>query len=100
MSSFEQQLSRPPPCKSGAGSSRPPVPPSAPAPAMSLALRQVQVSAAGPSKRPEKRRRSEEVDLANPPAVNPRSVMAATRGAAREAMAEEAVLRMTEIAAS
>ena len=32
--------------------------------------------------------------------MNPGRVMAATRGAAREAMAEEAVLRMTEIAAS
>ena len=30
--------------------------------------------------------------------MNPRSVMAVTRGAAREAMAEEAVFMMTEIA--
>ena len=32
--------------------------------------------------------------------MNPGSVIAATQGMAREAMAEEAVLRMTEIAAS
>ena len=32
--------------------------------------------------------------------MSPGSVIAATRGAAKEAMAEEAVLRMTEIAAS
>ena len=54
----------------------------------------------GPSSRPEKRRRSEEIDLANPLVVSSGSFMAATRGAAREAMAEGAMLRMTEIAAS
>ena len=43
---------------------------------------------------------SERIDLANPPTVNPGSVMDATRGAAREAMAEEVVGRMTEIIAS
>ena len=44
-------------------------------------------------------RRSEGIDLANPPAVNPGSVIAATRGAAREAMAEGVVGRMTKIMA-
>ena len=51
-------------------------------------LQQVQVSAAGPSNRPEKKRRVVEIDLANPPAVSPKSIMAATRGVAREALAE------------
>ena len=42
-----------------------------------------------------------EIDLANPPAVSPESVMAATRRAAREAVAEQVELqRMTEIMAS
>ena len=39
MSSFEHQLARPPPRRSRAGSSRPPVPFLAPIPATSLALR-------------------------------------------------------------
>ena len=47
-----------------------------------------------------KRRRSKGIDLDNPLVVILRSVMAATRGAAREAMAEEVVGRMTEIMAS
>ena len=42
-----------------------------------------------------------EFDPSNPPTVNSESIMAATRGAAREAMAEQAgLLRRTEIAAS
>ena len=42
-----------------------------------------------------------EFDLANPLAVNPKSVMAATRGAAREAVAEQVgLLRRTKIVAS
>ena len=98
MSSFEQQFARPPPSKSRAGPSRPHVPVPVTSPA--LQSQQVQVSTAGPSSRPEKRRRFKEIGLANPPAVNPGSIMAVTKGAAREAMAEEAVLRMTEIAAS
>ena len=79
------------------------VPSSAPAPATSLAPRsqQVQVSAAGPSNRLEKRRRAAEIDLANPPTVSPKSIMAVTRGAAREALAEQVkLLRRTEIMAS
>ena len=55
----------------------------------------------GPSNRPEKRRRASEIDLADPPAVNPESVMVATRGAAREALAKQVrLLRRTEIMAS
>ena len=63
---------------------------STPAPATSLALRsqQVQVSVVGPSNRPEKIRRASEVDLVDPPIVNLKSVMAATKGTAREALAE------------
>ena len=38
--------------------------------------------------------------MANPPLVNPGSVMATTRGAARETMAQEEVLWRVEIAAS
>ena len=45
-------------------------------------------------------RRFEEIDLANPPAVILGSIMEPTWGAAREAIAEEAVLRMNEITAS
>ena len=42
-----------------------------------------------------------EFDPANPPAVNPDSIMAATRGTAREALTEQVgLLRRTEIAAS
>ena len=42
-----------------------------------------------------------EVHLANPPAVSPESVMAATRGAARDALAEQVGLfRRKEIMAS
>ena len=40
------------------------------------------------------------IDLVNPLAVNLGCVMAATRDAAKEAMAEEVVGRMTEITAS
>ena len=62
---------------------------------------QVQVSTVRPSNHPEKRRRAAEVDLANPPAVNPESIMVATRVAAREALAEQVGLyRRTEIMAS
>ena len=103
MSSFQQQLSHPPPRRSRMRSSRP----SAPSPAHALATspalqsQQVQVSAAGPSSRPEKRKRVVEIDLANPPAVSPESVMVATRGATREVVAEQVELqRMTEITAS
>ena len=39
-----------------------------------------------------------EIDLANPPAVSPESIMVATRGAAREALAKQVrLLRRTEI---
>ena len=42
-----------------------------------------------------------EFDLANPPVVNRESAMAATKGAAREALAEQVgLLRRTKIAAS
>ena len=42
-----------------------------------------------------------EIDLANPPTVSPESVMVATRGAAREALAEQVrLLRRTKIMAS
>ena len=42
-----------------------------------------------------------EIDLANPPAVSPESVMATTRGTAREALAEQVGLQMRmEITAS
>ena len=55
----------------------------------------------GPSNHPEKRRQAAEVDLANPSAVNPESIMEATRGAVREALAEQVrLLRRTEIMAS
>ena len=103
MSSFQRQLSHPPPRKSRAGSSRPPTPTSTLAPVTSLApqSQQVEVSATGPSNRPEKRRRASEVDLADPLAVNSESVIAVTRGAAREALAEQVRLfRRMEIMAS
>ena len=46
-------------------------------------------------------RRATKVDLANPPTVNLESVMAATRGAVREALAEQVKLfRRMEIMAS
>ena len=62
---------------------------------------QVQVSAAGPSNSPEKRRRVAKIDLANPPTVSPESVMVVTRGGAREALAQQVRLqRRTEIMAS
>ena len=42
-----------------------------------------------------------EIDLANPPAVSPESVMAVTKGAAKEALAEQVgMLRRTEIMTS
>ena len=42
-----------------------------------------------------------EVDLANPPTVNPESVIMATKGVAREALAEQVgLLRRIEIMAS
>ena len=42
-----------------------------------------------------------EIDLANPLAVSPESIMAATRGAIREALVEQVrLLRRTEIMAS
>ena len=54
-----------------------------------------------PSSRHDKRKRTAEFDLANPPAINPESVMAVTRGAVREALAEQVgLLRRTEITAS
>ena len=87
MLDFEWKMTRPLPCRSRAGPSRPLVPHSARVPATSPAPQQVQVSAAGPSRRLEKMRCLEEADLANPPAVNLRSVMTVARGAAREAMA-------------
>ena len=103
MSSFQRQLIRPLPCRSRVGSSRPTAPSSAPAPSTSLAPRsqQVQVSVVGPSNRPEKRRQAAKNDLANPSAVNPESVIVATRGTVREALAEQVgLLRRTEIMAS
>ena len=55
----------------------------------------------GPSNSLEKRKRAAEIDLANPPEVTPESVMAATRGTAREALAEQVGLqRRMEIMAS
>ena len=97
MLSFQRQLSRPPPRKSRAVLSRPLAPATSPTPR----LQQVQVSVAGPSNRPEKRRRASEIDLADPSAVDPESVMAATKGVAREALAEQVrLLRRTEIMAS
>ena len=46
-------------------------------------------------------KRAAEINLANPPAVTPESVMVVTRGMAREALAEQVeLLRMTEIMAS
>ena len=98
MVSFEQQLAR----KSQVALSRPPNPCPTPTPVTSPApqSQQVQVSTAGPSSHPKTRRLSEEIDLSNPSAVNLGSVMAMTRRAAKEVVAEEAVLRMTEIMAS
>ena len=62
---------------------------------------QVEVSTAGPSNLPEKKRWATEIDLANPLAVSPESVMVATRGATGEALAEKVgLLRRTEIMAS
>ena len=103
MSSFQRQLSRPPPHKSRMGSSRLPALSLAPALATSPApqSQQVDTSAAGPSGCQDKRKRTLEFDSANPLEVNPESVMAATRGAAREALAEQVgLLRRTKIAAS
>ena len=49
----------------------------------------------------EKRRWAAEVDLANPLAINPESIIVATKGAAWEALAEQVMLlRRTEIMAS
>ena len=93
MSSFQRQLSRPPPNKSGTGLSRPLALASTLVPATSPVPRshQVLVSIVRPS----------EIDLADPPAIDPESVMAATRGAAREALAEKVeLLRRMEIMAS
>ena len=94
MASFQQQLARPPLHRSQAGLSRPSASSSTLAPATSPAPRsqQIRVSATRPSSRLEKRRRFEEIDLANPLAVNLESVMAATRGTTREAMAEEVIV--------
>ena len=103
MSSFQRQLSRPPPRKSRMGSSKLSVPSLAPAYAMSPAPRsqQVDTSAAVPSSRHDKRKRTVEFDPTNPLVVNPVSVMAATRGVAREALAEQVgLLRRIEIEAS
>ena len=62
---------------------------------------QVQLSAAGPSNCPKKRRQAAKFDLANPPAVSLESIIAVTRGAAMEALAEQVgLLRRTEIMAS
>ena len=52
------------------------------------------------SSSPEKKRRSDGIDLASPPSVNPESAMVVIKGAVREAMAEEVVGMMTEIMAS
>ena len=79
------------------------VPSSALVPATSPVPRaqQVQVSVVGPSNRREKKRRAAKIDLANPLAVNPKSVMAVTRGATREALIKQVrLLRRTEIMAS
>ena len=103
MSSFQRQLIRPPPRKSRAGPSKPSAFSPAPVPATSPAFQsqQVDTSAARPSNRHDKRKQTEEFDLVNPPVVNPESIMVATKGAAREAQAEQVVLeRMTEIATS
>ena len=102
MLSFQRQVTRPPPRRSRAGSSRPTVPSSALIPATSPAPRsqQVQVSATGPSNSPKKKRRAVEIDLANPLAVSPESIIVATKGVAREALAEQVgLLRRTEIMA-
>ena len=55
----------------------------------------------GPSAHREKRKKPGEFDPTNPPLVNPDSLMAASKGAAKEAQAEHVQLeRVTEIAAT
>ena len=55
----------------------------------------------GPLNRPDKRKWTKGFDSANPPTVSPKSIMAATRGVARETLVEQVgLLRRTKIAAS
>ena len=64
-------------------------------------LQQVDTSAARPLHRRDKWKRTVEFNPVGSPIVNLESIMAATRGAAREAQAEQVGLeRRTEIAAS
>ena len=70
---------------------------------MSLAHQSLQVdtSAAGPSSHHDKKKRTVEFNPANPLVVNPESKMVATRGAAREALAEQVrLLKKMKIEAS
>ena len=64
-------------------------------------LQQVDTSTARPSHRRDKKKWAVEFDPANPPTVNPESIVVATRGMAREAQAEQVGLeRRTDIVAS
>ena len=64
-------------------------------------LQQVDASAVGPLTSRDKRKRTAKFDMKTPPSVNPESLMAMSKGATREAQAEQVVLeRRTEIAAS
>ena len=70
----------------------------APTPFPARRPRQRDYSAAGPSSHQEKMKRPVEFDLRNPSTVNLESLMAVSRGAAREAYAEHAQLeRLIEI---
>ena len=103
MSSFQKQLARPPARRSQTGLSRPSALSMAPVSAASLAFwpQQVDTFVAGPSHCRDKRKQAVEFDPTNPPVVNPESIMAATRGEAREAQAEQVGMeRRTEIVAS
>ena len=104
MSSFRQQLAPPPARRSRAGLSKPSAPtPVAPAsvPSPTPRLQQGDTSAVEPSTRREKRKRPVEFDPANPQTVNPKSLIAVSKGAAREAQAEYVQLgRITEIVAT
>ena len=104
MSNFRKQLVPPPAHRSWVRPFRPSVPTPAvlsSAPSSDLRLQPGDVSVVGPSTCREKRKRPVEFDLMKPPPVNPKSLMATSRGAAREAQAEQVQLeRMTEIAAT
>ena len=103
MSSFRKQLAPPPVRRSWTGSFRPFVPTLASASATPLAPQPQQAndSTVGPLTRREKRKQAAEFEPTNPIPINSESLIAASRGMARQAQAEQVVLeRRTKIVAS